>query len=118
MLLIAAFLRATALVIAGYFVWFAASKAEGRLKTAGNVIAGWCAVFAVVLAIAGITSAFMHQGWAAHGPRGAMMRGAMMPGGMMGPRFLFRERGPLQDKAPQDLTPKSEPVPPPTPPKP
>lgn len=110
MLLIAAFLRATALVIAGYFVWFAASKADGRLKIAGNIIAGWCAVFAVVLVIAGITSAFMHPRWGGHGPRGPMMRGGvmhgdMMPGGMMGPRFLFRERRPPQETAPQTETP-------------
>lgn len=114
MLLIAAFLRATALVIAGYFVWFAATKTEdGRLKTAGKILAGWCAVLAVVLVIAGITSAFLHPGGGFHGPRGPMMHGPMMrgemmhrgmmpggpggmmqggPGGMMGPRFLFRDR--------------------------
>lgn len=132
MLLIAAFLRATALAIAGYFVWFATGKTEdGHLKTAGKILAGWCAVFAVVLVIAGIASAFlpprggfrgplgpMMRGPMVHGPMmqggpGAMMPGGMMhggpdgpggPGGMMGPRFLFRDRMP-PDAAP---APKSE----------
>ena len=134
MLLIAAFLRATALVIAGYFVWFATGKTEdGHLKTAGKILAGWCAVFAVVLVIAGIASAFLHPRGGFHGPPGPMMRGAMMnapmmhgpmmqggpgammpggmmqggpdgSGGMMGPRFLFRDRMP-PDAAP---APKSE----------
>ncbi len=127
MLVIAAFLRATALIVAGYFVWFAASKAgEDRLKTAGKIIAGWCAFFAVVLVVAGIASAVMHPRF--HGPRPGMMRGGMMhdgmmggpggpggmmpggmmqggpggpggmmPGGMMGPRFLFRGHPAPQD---------------------
>ena len=119
MLLIAALLRATALVIAGYFVWFAASKADDRLKAVGKLIALWCAAFAVVLVIAGITSAFMRpMGMRFHGPGPGMMHGGMMSGMMWrgghregGPRFLFRERGTPPEGVPE---PKSE-TPPPTP---
>lgn len=127
MLLIAAFLRATALLIAGYFVWFAARKADGALKTAGNVLAGWCAVFAVVLAVAGITTAVMrpaHPGFgggfrgAFPGPHMGMMQGRMMgPGGYRdggprdgGPRFRFREPPPPQGvPAPKAETPAAAP---------
>ncbi|MBX7199898.1 MAG: hypothetical protein K1X51_11075 [Rhodospirillaceae bacterium] len=118
MLLIAAFLRATALVIAGYFVWFAASKADDRLKAVGKYIAIWCAAFAAVLVVIGIATAFMRP-MGFHGPRPGMMHGGMMHGGMMhggmmpgpmmrggmfpggGPRFRFRDRMAPPDAKPE-----------------
>ena len=109
LLIIAAFMRATALVIAGYFVWFASTKAEDRLKTVGKYIAIWTFAFAAVLVIIGIAGAVMRpmemgRPMAMYGgPRmmgmGPGMHPGMGPMGMhrgfgdeRGPRFMFRER--------------------------
>ena len=120
MLIIAAFMRATALIIAGYFVWYASSKAEDRLKTVGKYIAIWTFAFAAVLVIMGIAGAAMHpmvmgmhggmpgRHMMGMGPgmgpnmgpnmgpmgmhRGPGFDGMGFGGGERGPRFLFRER--------------------------
>lgn len=103
MLIIAAFMRATALVIAGYFVWYASSKAEGGLKTVGKYIAIWTFAFAAVLVVMGIAGAVMRPLAGNMGGMGRMgMYGPMMGMGSMGmhrgfegergARFLFRER--------------------------
>jgi hypothetical protein len=119
LLIIAAFMRATALVIAGYFVWYASSKAEDRLKTVGKYIAVWTFAFAAVLVIIGVAGAVMRP----HGGMGHMGMHRGMHGGMRGgphmmgmgpmgmhrgfgggPRFMFRERM-QHDKKPEDAAP-------------
>ncbi|MHB1207282.1 MAG: hypothetical protein ACYCZX_17060 [Rhodospirillaceae bacterium] len=103
MLVIAAFMRATALVIAGYFVWYASSKAEDRLKTVGKYIAVWTFAFAAVLVVMGIAGAVMRPLAGSMGGMERMGMHARMMGmgpmgmhrgfeGERGPRFLFRER--------------------------
>ena len=141
MLLIAAFMRATFLVIAGYFVWFASSKAEDRLKTVGKYIAFWCFAFAGVLVVIGIAAAVIrphggmgggmgHAGMGMHRPGMMGMMHRMGPGmGAMGmhrgmgfgggregrPNFFFRNR---RDGAePKTETPAAAPATPAAPPK-
>jgi hypothetical protein len=110
-------MRATALVIAGYFVWYASSKAEDRLKAVGKYIAAWTFAFAAVLVIIGIAGAVMrpHGGMGMHGgmyggPRMMGMGPGMGPMGMHrgfaggGSRFMFRERM-LHDKKPEEAAP-------------
>jgi hypothetical protein len=94
-------LRATALVVAGYFVWFAASRSEERLKSFGKYLALWTFVIAGLYVIASIATPYMgmgrfggrtmgpaamrmHPGFAGGFGPGMMMHRASMRG------FMFR----------------------------
>jgi len=52
MCFIVSFVPATFWAIVGYFVLFSSRKAEGRVKTLGQVLAGWTFVLAVLIPIA------------------------------------------------------------------
>ena len=52
MCFIFSFVPATFWAIVGYFVLFSSRKAEGRVKTLGQVLAGWTFVLAVLIPIA------------------------------------------------------------------
>lgn len=63
-----ALLHATALAVASFFVFFAASKSSGWLKTFGNVLGGWLLIVAVAgIGFAAIAPTSMrsgyHHGW-------------------------------------------------------
>ena len=59
MCFIFSFVPATFWAIVGYFVLFSSRKAEGRIKTLGQVLAVWTFVLAVMIPIIGayVTSA-------------------------------------------------------------
>jgi len=52
MCFIVSFVPATFWAIVGYLVLFSSRKAEGRVKTLGQVLAGWTFVLAVLIPIA------------------------------------------------------------------
>ncbi|MGH7018110.1 MAG: hypothetical protein ACRED8_13640 [Caulobacteraceae bacterium] len=52
---------ATALLVVGFFVWFAASKGYGAVKVWGFVLGWWLVILAIIFVLASI--------W---GPHGAM----------------------------------------------
>ena len=51
MCFIFSFVPATFWAIVGYFVLFSSRKAEGRVRTLGQVLAGWTFVLAVLIPI-------------------------------------------------------------------
>ena len=65
-------LHATGLAVLGFFVLFAASKAEGLLKTIGNVLGSWLFIL-IVLGITGMVVSGGH-------PFGDKTRGPWGPG--------------------------------------
>jgi ABC-type sugar transport system permease subunit len=57
-------IRATALVVLGFFIAFAAQRAEGRVKCLGTYLSYWLYLLAAASVVAGLI-------WhGAHGPRG------------------------------------------------
>ena len=91
MIYLLALIPATALVIAGYFVWYFSAKSEDKLKSTGKYIAIWCFILAAFVGVAGITMSVMRVFMPHHGGHHMMhhgmggMRGG--PGGMMGRHF-------------------------------
>ena len=59
--LVGAVLHATVMLVLAFFVLFAASKADGLVKTLGNLLGGWLVILAV-LAIVGAATAPMFGG--------------------------------------------------------
>ncbi len=84
-------LHATGLAVLAFFVLFAASKAEGIVKSIGNILGGWL----VILVIIGIIGAATFGGR----PFGAVM------GGHMGPGWPGSWRCPAAPSAPPQTAP-------------
>ena len=73
---IGAILHATAVAVIGFFVLFAAGKADGLLRTIGNVLGIWLFILAILALVGGATAPMfggrpfgfpmmdqMHHGW-------------------------------------------------------
>ena len=81
MFLFSILLRATALVIAGYFVWYCSSRSEDRLRPFGKYLALWTFAFAGLYVVASIALPAVGHRFGMMGRPGiAMMRGPMMGG--------------------------------------
>ena len=62
---------ATALAVAGFFVAFAAQRAEGCLKRFGRYLACWLYLLAVATIVLGVVFAWYHgAGWMGYGGYG------------------------------------------------
>ncbi|MFI4973558.1 MAG: hypothetical protein ACHP84_03350 [Caulobacterales bacterium] len=70
LLVYAALLHITALMVIGFFVLFAASRSTGRLKTIGNVLGAWLFVVAAIALICAIFIAVTFGGRLGHGMMG------------------------------------------------
>lgn len=93
-----ALLPATALTVAGYFVWYLAERSEGHLRTFGRFLGFWAFTLAALVVLGAIFAA-------AHGGHRGFMR---MHAGMHcpwdgGPRF-----GPRMDRR-DDMRPPGPP---------
>jgi hypothetical protein len=55
-------LHATAVLVIAFFVWFAASRSDGLLKTLGRVLGAWLIVVAVALIVFGFVGPKHHGG--------------------------------------------------------
>ncbi len=72
-MLIGAVLHATIVAIIAFFIWFAASKSSGLLKTFGNLLGAWLVllgIIGIVMAATGMGPKHMH-GWMMHEGEGA-----------------------------------------------
>ena len=102
--------RATALVIAGYFVWFAASRSDEKMKQIGKYLAMWTFVVAILYVFGSLAMPYMRG----NGPMGRGHFGPVamrMHRGMMGPgmgmnrgfgmhRFMHRDGNPSTEQNP------------------
>ena len=112
----------TMLVIAGYFIQFAAQYAEGTLKPFGRYLSLWVFVLAGLLVVAAaLQPALGYRGFG--GPRGGpgIARGGpgfargpgpgFFPGGRFGRRFERRQAPPAGTEAPaQSPAPQTTPA--------
>jgi hypothetical protein len=100
----------TMLVIAGYFIQFAAQRAEGTLRPFGRYLSLWVFVLAGLLVVAAALQPAL--GYRGFGPRGgpAIARGGpgfargpgpgFFPGRRFGRRFERRDAPPARTDAP------------------
>jgi hypothetical protein len=59
-------LHATALLVIAFFIWFAASRSDGLLRTLGRILSVWLILLAVASIIFGIVAPKHHMhGWMA-----------------------------------------------------
>jgi len=72
-------LHATAVLIIGFFVLFAASKSQGLLKLIGNLLGVWLFILAVLAVIAPVLMG--GPGAGVMGPHHPWMHGGWGPGG-------------------------------------
>jgi hypothetical protein len=105
-----ALIPATALTIAGYFVWYLSNRSEGSFRTFGRYLGFWAFTLAVLVVLGAIFAA-------AHGRRHDGMMGCAHGRGPGCPRFF----GPLEDgprderygefqrRAPPQAVPQTEP---------
>jgi hypothetical protein len=77
--------HATALVVVGFFVAFAAQRAEGCLKRFGRYLACWLYLLAAATIVLGAVLTYYHgsAGWMGYGGYGGYGHGGY-GGGMMG----------------------------------
>ena len=84
-IIVGAVFHATAILVLAFFVLFAASKAEGLVKTLGNLLGGWLVILAVLAIVSaaiapmhplGMDFGRMHHGW---GPPSAEQQPAPTP---------------------------------------
>ena len=118
--------RATALAIAGYFVWFAASRSDEKMKQVGKYLAMWTFVVAILYVLGSLAMPFMRgpggMGRGHFGPVAMRMhRGMMGPGpGMMERgygmgRFMRRDGNPSTEQNPANPQPTQPATPTPAP---
>jgi hypothetical protein len=83
-MLMHAILHATVAGIIGFFVLFAASKAEGIVKFVGTILGWWLWIIAVLSIVCVFVCPMMGGKMGDHwGMHGDWMHGGMMQGGMM-----------------------------------
>ena len=83
--------RATGLLIAAYFIWFAASRSEERMRTVVTYLALWTVVVTILYVIGSLAMPYMgggHMGPRPFGPGAMRMHRGMMGPGMMGPGMM------------------------------
>ena len=84
--------RATGLLIAAYFIWFAASRSEERMRTVGTYLALWTVVVTILYVIGSLAMPYMgggRMGPRPFGPGAMRMHRGMMGPGMMGPGMMM-----------------------------
>ena len=86
-------MHATVMLIVAYFIWFAASKANGLVRAIGMLLALW------VLVLTGISAAWMGASASGNGPQFMQMMREHMGGWMHGPE-QSAQPAPAQTPAP------------------